>query len=78
MQRLLNYRIFLHKEPEGGYTTIVPTLPGCISYGDSIEEAIIMTREAIELFIESLVAHGEEVPTEQDTMEYSLTVNAKA
>ncbi len=59
---MLNYRILLRKEPEGGYTVIVPSLPGCVTYGDSIEEAIQMAREAIGLYLESLHAHGEEIP----------------
>jgi antitoxin HicB len=56
--RALNYRILLRKEPEGGYTVIVPSLPGCVTYGDTIEEAINMAKEAIELYIESLKEHG--------------------
>ncbi len=56
--KVLNYRIMLRKEPEGGYTVIVPSLPGCVTYGDSIEQAIEMAREAIELYLESLKAHG--------------------
>ena len=51
--KLLNYRILLRKEPEGGYTVVVPTLPGCITYGDTIDEAIKMAKEAIGLYIES-------------------------
>ncbi len=74
----LNYRILLRKEPEGGYTVIVPSLPGCITYGDSIEEAIKMAKEAIELYIESLLEHGEAIPTEEETFEYTLTVEAHA
>jgi antitoxin HicB len=58
----LSYRILLRQELEGGYTVIVPTLPGCITYGVDIREAIGMAREAIELYIESLIAHGEEIP----------------
>ncbi len=58
----LTYRVLLSKEPEGGYTVNVPSLPGCITYGDNVEHAIEMAKEAIELFIESLVAHGEVVP----------------
>lgn len=57
--KLLNYRILLRKEPEGGYTVVVPTLPGCITYGDTIDEAIKMAKEAIGLYIESLRIHGE-------------------
>jgi antitoxin HicB len=70
------YRVLLNKEPEGGYTAIVPTLPGCITYGESTEEAIANVKEAIELYLESLVAHGELIPTEENTFEYSVTVPA--
>jgi len=55
----LSYRILLRQEPEGGYTVLVPLLPGCITFGEDITEAIAMAREAIELYIESLIAHGE-------------------
>ncbi|MFN2440969.1 MAG: type II toxin-antitoxin system HicB family antitoxin [Chitinophagaceae bacterium] len=71
----LTYKIRLQKEPEGGYTVIVPALPGCISYGGNVDEAIKMAKEAVELYIESLAAHGEEIPTENNTLEYSLTVS---
>ncbi|SNQ60920.1 type II toxin-antitoxin system HicB family antitoxin [Candidatus Methanoperedens nitratireducens] len=76
--KVLSYRILLRKEPEGGYTVIVPSLPGCVTYGDTIEEAIEMAKEAIELYIESLKEHGEEIPTEEGTLEYSIAVEAYA
>ncbi len=76
--KLLNYRILLKKEPEGGYTVIVPSLPGCVTYGKTIEEAIEMTKEAIELYIESLKEHGEDIPTEEETLEYTVMVEAYA
>lgn len=50
----LSYRILLWKEPEGGYTVTEPTLPGCITYGNTLEDAKKMAKEAIELYIESL------------------------
>ena len=75
---MLSYRILLRQEPEGGYTVTVPTLPGCITYGADLMEAIAMAREAIELYIESLVAHGEDVPTEENTLEYTVMVRAYA
>ena len=56
--KVLNYRILLRKEPEGGYTVLVPSLPGCVTYGDSIKESIKMAKEAIELYLESLKEHG--------------------
>ena len=70
----LSYKILLRKESEGGYTVIVPSLPGCITYGDSISEAIEMAKEAIEVYIESLKAHNEEIPTEENTFEYTLNL----
>ena len=76
--RMLNYRILLRKEPEGGYTVTVPSLPGCVTYGDTIEEAIKMAREAIELYIESLKEHSEEIPTDEGVLEYTLTMETYA
>ncbi len=76
--KILNYKILLKKEPEGGFTVFVPSLPGCITYGDTLDEAIEKAKEAIELYIESLKAHGEEIPTEENILEYTLTVNANA
>lgn len=47
---------------EGGYTVEVPSLPGCVSQGDTLEEALANIKEAIELWIEDAVEHGEEIP----------------
>jgi predicted RNase H-like HicB family nuclease len=74
----MSYRVLLRKEPEGGYTAIIPTLPGCVTFGDTIEEAITMAKEAIELYLESLKEHGEEIPTEEGVLEYTVMVKAHA
>jgi antitoxin HicB len=74
----LTYRVLLNREPEGGYTANVPTLPGCITYGETIDEAISMAKEAIGLYIESLVAHNEPLPAETNMLEYSLAFDASA
>lgn len=58
--KISRYRVVLRPEPEGGYTVLVPSLPGCITYGVDVDDAIAMAREAIELYVESVVAHGEE------------------
>ncbi|GAG35697.1 unnamed protein product, partial [marine sediment metagenome] len=50
----LSYRILLRPEPEGGYTVIIPSLPGCITYGKNIEEAKKMALDAIKAYLESL------------------------
>jgi predicted RNase H-like HicB family nuclease len=74
----ITYRILLRKEPEGGYTVTVPTLPGCVTFGGTIEEAIAMAKEAIEVYLEDLTDRGEKIPTEEDILEYTLTVEAYA
>lgn len=68
------YKILLTKEPEGVYTVTVPALPGCITYGDNVEHAILMAREAIELYIENLRDKGEPIPDDSETLEYSVNL----
>jgi len=70
----LTYKILLHKEPEGSYTVSVPALPGCITFGETVEHAIQMAKEAIELYIEELKERGEEIPDDSSTLEYSLNL----
>lgn len=60
---VLSYRVLLRKEPEGGFTVNVPSLPGCITFGETLEDSMSMAQEAIELYLESLKEHSEEVPT---------------
>ena len=72
-----NYKLLLRKEPEGGYTVFVPSLPGCITYGDNVDEAITMAKEAIELYIEELKDHGESIPDDSNLLEYTLNVGSK-
>ena len=71
---MYTYKIHLHKEPEGGYTVSVPALLGCITYGESVDEAIAMAREAIKLFVEELQERGEAIPDDSNTLEYSLNL----
>ncbi len=74
----LNYRILLRKESEGGYTVTVPSLQGCVTFGDTIDDAITNAKEAIELYLESLREHGDPIPTEEGTLEYMVAVEADA
>jgi predicted RNase H-like HicB family nuclease len=50
----MRIRVILEPSEEGGYTVIVPSLPGCISEGGSREEALHNIREAIELYLEPI------------------------
>lgn len=60
------YTVILEKEADGGYHVFCPALPGCHSEGDTLDDAMDAIREAIEVYIDSLVAHGEKVPEESD------------
>ena len=70
------FKIHLHQEAEGGYTAIVPVLPGCITYGENVEEAIAMAKEAIELYVEELKERGESIPDDSNTLEYSVNLES--
>ena len=48
----MKLQVVLEPSDEGGYTVYVPSLPGCISEGESVEEALANIREAIELYLE--------------------------
>ncbi len=48
----MNVRVVLEPSDEGGYTAVVPSLPGCISEGETRDEALANIREAIELYLE--------------------------
>jgi predicted RNase H-like HicB family nuclease len=50
----MNIKIVLEPSDEGGYTAIVPSLPGCISEGDTKEEALANIREAIGLYLDTV------------------------
>ena len=73
--KVLNYKVMLKKENEGGYTVTVPSLPGCVTYGETVEESMLMAREAIEGYIESLKEHGEHIPSDDGVLDYNLTIS---
>ncbi len=50
----MRIQIVLEPSDEGGYTALAPSLPGCISEGDTAEEAMANIREAIELYLEPI------------------------
>ena len=57
-----SYLVDLVPADDGGYTVVVPALPGCISYGETAAEATNNARKAIELHLENLAAHQEPIP----------------
>jgi predicted RNase H-like HicB family nuclease len=60
------YTVLLYPEPEeGGYSVLVPSLPGCVTQGDTVEEALSNAREAISGHVATLEQLGEDVPEEE-------------
>jgi antitoxin HicB len=58
----MKYRIQIQQDEDGVFVVEVPSLPGCISQGTTRSEAIENIKEAIQLYLESLEAHGDPVP----------------
>jgi len=76
--REYQYTIILHPDTErGGYTVTVPSLPGCITEGDTVEEAIAMAKEAIQLYIESLLEDNLPIPEEREHPQ-AITIHVAA
>ena len=58
------YTVVLLSEGKEGYTAVVPALPGCVTCGETAEVTLAMPKEAIELYIESELEHGEPIVQE--------------
>ncbi len=58
----MKYRVLIEQDEDGVYVAEVPSLPGCISQGQTRAEALNNIKEAIEVYLESLEAHNEPVP----------------
>jgi predicted RNase H-like HicB family nuclease len=66
-QREYAYTILLDPDEETGtYTVTVPALPGVVTQGDSVEDAIAQAKEAIQVHLEGLLADGEPIPEERE------------
>jgi predicted RNase H-like HicB family nuclease len=68
----MTYTVVLRREPEGGYTVLVPALPGCLTCGDTIEEALEMAREVVPAFVEVLEEDGKPAPPDQPDVHLNM------
>jgi antitoxin HicB len=59
----------LQSEPEGGYTIFVPSLPGCISYGNTFEQAIEMIKDAMAGWLEVARKEGVPIPEQFESLQ---------
>ena len=62
----MRFTVVLEKDEDGVYAATVPALPGCISDGQTVEEAMSNIKEAIRGFIEDMKADGETIPHDID------------
>jgi antitoxin HicB len=70
MEKQKLYKVIITKDEETGYYVAeVPTLSPCITFGESIEEAIGMVKEAIEAVVESRIENGYAVPDDSEELE---------
>ncbi len=58
------FTVIFEKESDGGYHVFCPTLPGCHTQSETVEEGISNVREAVQLYIEALIEDGLPVPEE--------------
>lgn len=65
----LPYEIVVLPDPTGGYVAQIPDLPGCVTQGDTIQEALEMLEEAKRAWLEDALESGEEIP--EPSREYS-------
>ena len=62
----MKFRVLIEPDEDGVFVANVPSLPGCVSQGSTRDEALSNAREAIELYLESLSAHGDPIPPSID------------
>lgn len=74
MRKIFRYNVIFRPEPEGGFTVIVPSLPGCITYGRDLKEAKKMAIDAIKGYIASLKKHKEPIPTDEESFLGSVEI----
>ena len=77
MTKTLHYNLIFRPEQEGGFTVLVPSLPGCITYGKNLEEAKEMARDAIKGYIYSLKKHKESIPSDVDNFVTTIDIKTK-
>ena len=65
-KKIHQFTVHFIPDKEGGFTVEVPVLPGCVSEGNTFEEAEKMIKEAIELYCETLIERGLPIPKNED------------
>lgn len=74
MAKVYDFKVFLEPDVTGGYVALCPSLPGCYSQGETVEEALTNIEEAIQLCIEDMQAHDEPIPERSGSLVGSILV----
>ena len=64
---VVTYTVELEPLEGGGFSVTVPALPGCVTWGNTLDHAVTMAREAVELWLEDLSENGELIPEERES-----------
>ncbi len=67
-KKVLQYTAIFEPAEEGGYVVTVPSLPGCVSQGDTFEEAVEMIKDAMKGYLEVLGEEKQEIPQEHSSL----------
>jgi len=70
----IDFKVLLEPDEDGGYVVVCPSIPGCYSQGNTVEEALANIREAIELCLEEMADNGEEFPNPSGMLIGSVVV----
>ena len=73
-KKIYSYSVFYESDPDGGYVAFAPALPGCHTQGETLEETEKNIKEAVELYLESLMAHNELIPEETSSFQGIIRV----
>ena len=73
----MRFPVVVYKEPTGGYSVLCPSLPGCHSQGETLEEALANVQEAIVLFLEALEEDGIPIPEPTEPLLTSVEIERR-
>ena len=65
----MTFLVAIHKDSQSSYGVSVPDLPGCVTAGDTIADALVMAKEAIALHLEGMLDDGLDLPDPSDNLE---------
>jgi len=77
-KKVMQFNVIFRPEIEGGFTAIVPSLPGCITYGKDLSQAEEMVRDAISGYLASLKKRRQKVASDEGSFMTLLSVGAYA